>query len=256
MPPEDVGLEAEVTQEQTPATERPEWLPEKFQTPEALAESYKHLESRLGQQGNDLASEREAREALEAQIEELTSQRTPAQPQVPFNENPLVAYAQEKLLEGDIGPFLSLTAEIGRQAATEAIGQRPEPQTPETDLDAIAFTAEQQVWQEHGDAYGNLRGEVAAILQDNPDLVRGTTFKDFKEGLDMAFRLAQRDELLQNQQKLAQQAAEQEASRQAKLQAQTATGAGTRPPTPDEQKQVWDEIKAATDGRWKGASAA
>lgn len=32
------------------STERPSWLPEKFQTPEALAEAYKALESKLGQQ--------------------------------------------------------------------------------------------------------------------------------------------------------------------------------------------------------------
>lgn len=30
------------------AEERPEWLPEKFETPEALAQSYKHLEQKLG----------------------------------------------------------------------------------------------------------------------------------------------------------------------------------------------------------------
>ena len=36
--------------ENTPVAERPSWLPEKFQTPEAMAEAYKALESKLGQQ--------------------------------------------------------------------------------------------------------------------------------------------------------------------------------------------------------------
>lgn len=268
MPPEETGLD--LTAETTPAApavpdgfilvEVGDLDATSFKSEQALVDSYREAQRKITEQGRGRNDEREAREAAEARVQELeaalTAQQPPAQQQVPYDQNPLVAYAQDKLLEGDIGPFLNLAADIGRTAAIEAVGQQPKAEEVPTDLDALAFTAEQQVWQRHGDAYGELRPEVAQILQDNPDLVKGTTFKDFEGGIDMAFRLAQRDQLLQNQQQQAQQAAEQETSRKAKLQAQTATGAGTRPPTPDEQKQVWDEIKNATSGGWKGAQPA
>ena len=46
---EVAGTEAPVDGSQSGAVERPEWLPEKFKTPEDLVSSYSHLESKLGQ---------------------------------------------------------------------------------------------------------------------------------------------------------------------------------------------------------------
>ena len=51
--------------EQTQAPERPEWLPEKYKTPEDLANAYKALESKLG------AKEEDMRNAI---LEEIQSQ--------------------------------------------------------------------------------------------------------------------------------------------------------------------------------------
>jgi len=39
---------------EAPVEERPEWLPEKFKTPEDLVSSYSHLESKLGKSDEDL----------------------------------------------------------------------------------------------------------------------------------------------------------------------------------------------------------
>ena len=44
---EEVAVEA-------PAVERPEWLPEKFNTPEDMATSYTNLESKIGQKEEDI----------------------------------------------------------------------------------------------------------------------------------------------------------------------------------------------------------
>ena len=43
----EVAAEATATTE-APVAERPEWLPEKFNTPEDLASSYQSLEQKLG----------------------------------------------------------------------------------------------------------------------------------------------------------------------------------------------------------------
>ena len=44
---DNVEVATEATE--APVIERPEWLPEKFETPEALASSYGELETKLGQ---------------------------------------------------------------------------------------------------------------------------------------------------------------------------------------------------------------
>jgi hypothetical protein len=41
---------------QAPASDRPEWLPEKYKSPEDLAKAYKELESKLGSKEEDLRS--------------------------------------------------------------------------------------------------------------------------------------------------------------------------------------------------------
>ena len=46
---------AEATE--APVSARPEWLPEKFETPEAMAKSYGELESWKGKREDDLRNE-------------------------------------------------------------------------------------------------------------------------------------------------------------------------------------------------------
>jgi hypothetical protein len=58
--------------EPTPALERPEWLPEKYKSPEDLAKAYKELESKLGKKDADLRAE------IEKQIQESAYADRPA----------------------------------------------------------------------------------------------------------------------------------------------------------------------------------
>lgn len=51
---EVAATEAPVDGSQSGAVERPEWLPEKFKTPEDLVSSYSHLESKLGKTDEEL----------------------------------------------------------------------------------------------------------------------------------------------------------------------------------------------------------
>lgn len=44
----DFVTQEDVDQASAPQTERPEWLPEKFNAPEDLAKSYQELQSKLG----------------------------------------------------------------------------------------------------------------------------------------------------------------------------------------------------------------
>jgi hypothetical protein len=52
--PEAEAPQAEAPQAEAPLSSRPEWLPEKYKTPEDLAKGYKELESKFGQKEEDL----------------------------------------------------------------------------------------------------------------------------------------------------------------------------------------------------------
>ena len=62
---EEVAVEA-------PAVERPEWLPEKFNTPEDMATSYANLESKIGQKEEDI------RTSIHKELEESFHANRPA----------------------------------------------------------------------------------------------------------------------------------------------------------------------------------
>ena len=59
-------------EEDNPSLDRPEWLPEKFQSPEAMAEAYQQLERRLSQ-GTEPISEAASIQDLQAIAKGLTS---------------------------------------------------------------------------------------------------------------------------------------------------------------------------------------
>lgn len=63
---DNVELTDEVAVEEAPVSERPEWLPEKFNTPEDMAASYSSLESKLGQGRDDIRAELEQELEIEA----------------------------------------------------------------------------------------------------------------------------------------------------------------------------------------------
>ena len=50
----DFVTESDVEQVEAPASDRPEWLPEKFKSPEDLAKSYNELQSKLGSKEEDI----------------------------------------------------------------------------------------------------------------------------------------------------------------------------------------------------------
>ena len=66
------NVEVAVEASEAPVSERPEWLPEKFNTPEDLASSYSQLESKLG------TSQDELRESLVKEFEAEALANRPA----------------------------------------------------------------------------------------------------------------------------------------------------------------------------------
>lgn len=82
----------ETTEEQAPTEERPEWLPEKFNSPEEMAKSYSELEKKMGQ-GTDKNEEEEQPQQTEENNEDNTQENS--------NYNEAVVEASQEFFQND-----------------------------------------------------------------------------------------------------------------------------------------------------------
>jgi hypothetical protein len=74
--------------------DRPEWLPEKFRSPEDLARSYKEAENKIREQGSQLTAANENLAELSAQLDEY-EQALAAQYLAPEQQQPAIDTMQE-----------------------------------------------------------------------------------------------------------------------------------------------------------------
>lgn len=138
----------------TGASERPEWLPEKFKTAEDLVSSYSQLESKLGK------SQEEIREALVAELEQQAMQGVPESSggyelpdDVPasMSDDALLRYAefahkngftQEEFVEG-LNDISSLIPMPDLDAERERLGENANAR-----IEAVALWAKSSLPQE------------------------------------------------------------------------------------------------------------
>jgi hypothetical protein len=227
---------------------RPEWLPENFQSPEALAESYKELERKLGQQGSQLSEREREMEALrerarladEYEAYYQQQQRQPAQ-------NPYEAIG-EILEDPDRHAQLMVyiaeqNAELARQVE-ELRGRGPDPAQNEI----LARYAEQIVREQHPD-YDQYRDAIPQIVQEIPGilaLTQSPTPSHVAQGLGAALDIAKGRALANTQGQATADMAE--AARLSLEQAQTLTGGSSRPATQTADEEYWSRVRAADSG--------
>ena len=83
----------ETTEEQAPTQERPEWLPEKFSSPEEMAKSYSELEKKMGAGAKKDEAEVEQPQQTEENSEDNTQENS--------NYNQAVVEASQEFFEND-----------------------------------------------------------------------------------------------------------------------------------------------------------
>lgn len=233
---------AEATQE----PDRPEWLPERFKNPEDLVRSWEESTRKISDQGQELSSLREEFDSLAEQFNvPQQQQQFYGQQQPDPMQHPLIAAYSQAMEAGDYGNAALLQAELNRQYAE---ANAPKVQEPEPDLGPVAALAEMQLRQRYGQEYDQFAQRASEILTLYPHLVPNGSLDGVMAGTETALRLAKEEALSQQAKSLAQQQAEQEQARQRKLAAQTATGAGGRPQTADEQSDLWNRIKNSDAG--------
>lgn len=236
----------------TQDNQRPPWLPENFDSPEALATSYTEAQRKITEQGNELSQLREDVESLSELA--ATLQQQPQQQQYqPQNEAEIIAGQYAEAMEnGDYRTALAIQAQITALAAQASVQQAFQQHQPDwqrgaqaqietaADFAVNSLRAQYPDWQEHED-------KVEQVIKNSPHLAAGLqsarTPNEFYATLDNAYRLVKYDELVNGHQQQAQSFAQAEA---AKLAAQTATGAGPgRVMAPGEAQAEWDAIKKA-----------
>lgn len=229
--------------------ERPEWLPDKFENAEAFAKSYAELERTLTRKGEETNN-------LEAQLEDLygrmqemeTRQQAPQQQGYSPGQDPyLLAYTQA-MEQGDYQAALAI--QMGLVQAAVQQNAPPPAKEPEKDYDAWAYIAEQTAIGQVGGTeewarYKDRVSEEAA--QENFD---GLSAQQAGNKLARIYKMVKAEDVLENQQTLAERQAAEE--RQMKRDAQTMTGSSGRPPQPTRnEEETAAIIKAARSGSYE-----
>ena len=146
---DNAELAEAVAVEEAPVSERPEWLPEKFNTPEDMAASYSSLESKLGQGQDEIRAQIEQElevSALEGRPETAGDYELPEQiNEAEAVDNEMLAwwaehsfengYSQEEFADG-IAKYASYMEGQGPdlEAERQALGENADARIEAVDL--------------------------------------------------------------------------------------------------------------------------
>lgn len=215
--------------------QRPEWLPENFESPEALARSYSEAQKKITELAQEKKGLEESINALSSQFEEFTAaQNRPDPNQVYSQWEDMLAQDQV----GTIAQIAQLTAERVLQAQQSQ--QSPQGATP----DVIAFIADQTMSQQHDD-WSGYKEKVGELIASNPLFQDDRLWSDPQTAsstMNSAYEMVKAQDVLSGNAVVQQQAAD---TRAMKLAAQSAAGTSGRTPSPDDYQKRWEEIMNA-----------
>lgn len=235
----------------TSASDRPEWLPEKFESPEAYVQSYSDLERELKQRAED-------QKALESRVEELTNAISSWQPEQQYQEPPQpgsVDATREQLnqmYESDpIGTMALLASQYADQRVNQALQGLQQQQAPyqaqqaQTQNQMLAITVDQTMAQRHDD-WDELKPMVAQAVQNDPWLLPEQVLAQGPEAATSALeRVYTLTKAQQTMQQIENGTYDQTRSKQM---AQTMSGQGGRGGDVDPVDEKMARLMAATKG--------
>ena len=239
---EDVQVAAE---EATPP--RPEWLPERYETPEQLAKAYAEAERKITEL-SEKAKQADALEqnyaALAEQVESLQAQASQASQR--SQQDPLITGYQEAMEMGNYAHALAIQDQL-TQLRLQQFSEQFKSNLPNTAPieERQAFIAADYAFRNlsnrYGEDFASRREEIAKTLEDY-SLIRDEAVGDVRateQALEAAYKLVNPAAFVDKSLLRPQE------DDTAKRLAQTAQGAGVRELTADEAKAEWDKIRAA-----------
>jgi hypothetical protein len=234
--PEREPVEAPEVEVEQPAPSRPEWLPEKFETPEAYVESYKSLEEELRQRGKAQNEMQAQLDQMNSIVESLSVQQ---QQQYPQQNQAQVDQLYAAYEADPVGTMAFLANQAAQQAAQQVFSQYQQQQMPQWQQqqmmqgELMATNAERVLearhpdWQEYGSKVGEVLERNPALL--SPDVL--ASVDRTTDVLEMIYKQVKYDDVAQ------QLEAANGSTAQMKRQAQTVSGGAGRPGEPSEQDE-------------------
>lgn len=221
--------------------ERPEWLPEKFKSPEDLARSYAEAENKIREQGAQLNAMNENFATLSEQLEELqATQQSYQQPQpqqsdwnAMYEENPVgtMALLAQQMADAKIREF------------QQQFSQQLQP-TNDAQSEIVLSYADAQARALHPD-WDEIKDEVADFIKSDPTLPddndpRWNSPQFIAAVYDRSARLVKASKPVDPT---------QQSARDMKLAAQGLTAGGSGRPDPaNDAAEAWDRIRGAGGG--------
>lgn len=222
-------VETPVVEEAVVGEERPAWLPDKYDSPEAFAKSAAEAERALKQTQQQLHDERAQTQTM---MEQLQQQQAQGQDLSAQEEQLLSAYEENPL---------GTMAYIAQQAAAQAMMQQQQAFEPLAGAqnELLAAQVDQMMATEHADDWQDVRPHVAALLQSDPDFIPGSAMGSLpkaKQAIERVYKLVKAEQAADKVQGL--EAAQAGEARQQKLAAQTLSGSGKQPAASDDDAFV------------------
>lgn len=229
--------------------QRPEWLPENFENPEALAASYAELQRTLSQRG-------EADRARETELQQLRQRAAKADEYEEYfqaeDERRRQVDPRERFMEvwedPDRQADLVLTIVQQNQQLAEAV-QRLEQGAgkPRPGDDVIVANYVDGRMAAEFDDWADLQPQVSEFVQNNPHLLgQSSNPDDILAGVKLAYKVVRSETLSTDE---GRQAAETAAAeREARRQAQLTPSGSQRPATQSSDEEYWGRIRAADSG--------
>lgn len=241
---EDQNLEGADTGEAVEGADL-SWVPEKFRSnPEKFAEAYQNLEREYHSSRQEVKGLEDSIQSLSSQFEEFTAAQNRPDPTNVYNQ------WQEQYENDPFSTTLSLAQSIAQQTAQQILQQQQAgAKEPSATPDVVAFIADQTMGQKFED-WGSYKEKVADLIAEDPLFQRDDLWSSpqvAQRALESAYKTVKAEDVLSG----AYEAVERQAAdtRAMKLNAQTASGAGGRPPAEDDFQKRWQEIQNAESGR-------
>jgi hypothetical protein len=227
--------------------ERPDWLLEKFTSPEDQARAYADAEREMQRMRSEMERERSQFADALQNLENLRPEETPQQPQQNVyspDSDPLLQSYQQALDMGDARALLAINLELNRQMTQQAIqeGMRDlsgrVEKSAEVDREVAITMATERVARRY-DNWEELAPEVGRVLQENSEWIpTQSSIEAYEKAIGQAARIVTAERILAGQQR-------EDQIRQEKLNTQGLVGGSARVISPEEGAREWDAIKNA-----------
>jgi hypothetical protein len=229
---------------ETEQEDRPEWLLEKFESPEAQAQAYAEAEREMSRMREEMSRQADQFQAALQNLEQLRPEEPNYPPQQVYSpeQDPMLVQYQNALDMGDARSMLAIQLELQRQMTTEAIQQGMKDlngrveRGQETDREVAITLATERVARQHED-WEELAPEVGRLLQQNSEWIpTNSSIEAYEKAIGQAARVIKAERVLAEQQR-------SDRTREQKLATQGLTGESARVMSPEEAQAEWDKIR-------------